>query len=71
MFLRKRIDDRRNMMSMGMLCLLLANIVHWFLRPTVFLGQGLIDGTFGLLMGVSIGCNLLSLRTRQCRRDEA
>jgi hypothetical protein len=62
MVLKNRLKDRNTMMRIGLVCLVLANLAHWFLRPSARFGQGLVDGTFGLLMGLSIGCLLMSLR---------
>jgi hypothetical protein len=69
MFLRKRINDRRTLMPIGMLCLLLANIWHRSTHPSTLLGQDLADGIFGLFMGACIALNLLSLRSRGCSGD--
>jgi len=62
MFLRNRLKDRKTLMNIGLVCLILGNAAHWFLHPTARFGQGLVDGTFGLLIGISIGCLLMSLR---------
>lgn len=73
MNLRNRLNDGNTLRSIGLVSLILASLSRWFLHPTAGFGQGLIDGTTGLLYGVSIGCLLLSLRrtNRQCSRDEA
>jgi hypothetical protein len=65
--------NRNPLMSIGMLSLLFGNLAHSFLHPTAHFGQSLIDGVFGLLIGISIACNLASLRrtARHCRRAEA
>ncbi len=62
MNLGNRLKNRRALMSIGMACLLLGNVAHYFLRPATHFGKSLADGTFGLLLGVSIGSLLLSLR---------
>jgi hypothetical protein len=62
MTLRNRLKDHSTLMRIGLVCLLLGNLSHWFLRPTAAFGQDLVDGTFGLLIGISIGCLLASLR---------
>jgi hypothetical protein len=62
MSLRNRLKDRSTLMRIGLVCLLLGNLSHWFLPPTAAFGQGLVDATFGLLIGISIGCLLASLR---------
>lgn len=71
MNLKNRLKDRSVMMSIGMACLLLGNLVHYFLHPATRLGQSLADGTFGLLFGVSIGSLLLGVRRsgRRCSGD--
>jgi hypothetical protein len=47
----------------------LANLSMRFLHPTAHFGEGLVDGTTGLLMGLSIGLNLwaVSVKTRGTR----
>jgi hypothetical protein len=69
---RNRLKDRKTVRSIGLVCLILAGLSRLFLHRTVGFGPNVIDGTIGLLYGVSIGCLLLSLRTnRQCSHDEA
>jgi hypothetical protein len=60
--LKARLKDRSTLMRIGFGCLLLGNLSHWFLHPTAAFGQDLVDATFGLLIGISIGCLLASLR---------
>jgi hypothetical protein len=60
--LRNMIKDRQTMMSIGMIALILANVSHYLLHPGRPFSGDLIDGIFGMLIGISIGCNLLSLR---------
>ena len=67
MNLRDRMRNPNTMMRLGMASLLVANVARYFLHPIVGFGQGLIDGTVGLLFGVAIGCLLLSLRLRDRR----
>jgi hypothetical protein len=62
MSLKDRLGHRNTMMRIGFACLLAGNLVHWFLRPGSRLGQDLVDGVFGLLIGLTIGCLLVSLR---------
>lgn len=62
MNLRNRLKNPGTMMRIGLVCLILAGLSRWFLHPTPVLGQGFLDGTTGLLYGLSIGCLLLSLR---------
>jgi hypothetical protein len=68
MTLKDRLKDRNTMMRVGLLCLLAANLVHWFLRPSGRLAQDVVDGVFGLLIGLTIGCLLVSFRLTD-RRD--
>lgn len=60
--LKKLIRDRQTMMSIGMIALILANISHFLIHPAGQFAQGFTDGFNGVLIGISIGCNLLSLR---------
>lgn len=69
MFLRKRTNDRNTLLLIGMLCLILANVWHRYIRPATVSGQDLADGIFGLFMGANIALNLLSLRCRGCSGD--
>jgi hypothetical protein len=73
MILQNRPKDRNTMRDIGLVCLILAGLSRLFLHPTVSFVQDLVDGTTGLLYGISIGCLLLSLRRsdRQCSREEA
>ena len=63
-----RIKDRHTMRTIGLWCLLLGNALHLLVHPAAPVAQNLVDGVFGVLFGVSIGCLLLSLRRtdRQC-----
>ena len=73
MIFGNRIKDRHTLMSIGMTALILANISHFFFHPAAHMAQELVDGMTGVLFGISIGCNLLSLRRadRQRACDEA
>jgi hypothetical protein len=55
----------------GLYFLIAANTWHWLMRHSTALSEGSIDGIHGLLIGVAIGCMLLSIaRSRSnCRRD--
>jgi hypothetical protein len=55
----------------GLYFLIAANTWHWLMRHSIVLSDGWIDGIHGLLIGVAIGCMLLSIaRSRSnCRRD--
>jgi len=71
MTLKNRLKDPDALMRIGMACLWLGSLSHWFLHPTTHYGQSLVDGVFGVLFGVSIGSLLLSLRLsgRRCSGD--
>jgi TctA family transporter len=57
-------------MSVGMSALLLASLGHWFLRPAGQLAVDVTDAIYGLLMGIAIMANLMSVRlARGCRRE--
>jgi hypothetical protein len=65
MFLKNRLKDRKTLMNVGLVCFILGQATHWFLRPTDRFAQDLVDGVFGLLIGLSIGLLLLSRRRRE------
>jgi hypothetical protein len=50
------------MIRIGLLCLVLASLSHWFLHPSANFSAGLIDGAQGFLYGVSIAFLLLGLK---------
>lgn len=72
MILQNRLKDPGAMMSIGLTCLAVANCLR-FLHLTAYLGPDLIDGVHGLLLGVSIGMILWSVRlaARQRRCGES
>jgi hypothetical protein len=49
-------------MQIGLICLILANATHFLIRPASTPARDLVDGIFGLLIGISIALLLLSLR---------
>jgi hypothetical protein len=61
MNLRNRLHDHKTVTSIGLACLILANLSRWFLHPTARFGENLVDGTNGFLLGISIGCLLLGI----------
>ena len=63
-----RIKDRKTMRTIGWVCLILGNGLPLLLHPAAPVAQNLVDGIHGLLLGVAIGCLLLSLQRtdRQC-----
>jgi len=48
----------------GLACFVLANVVGYFLPRTHLVAENWVDGVRGLLLGLSIGLLLLSLRRR-------
>lgn len=70
MIFRNRLKDPKAMMSIGMVCLVVALLWPRFLPLTGNMGPNWIDGVRGLLFGMSIGMNLMSLtlmaRQRRC-----
>ncbi|MBI3450163.1 MAG: hypothetical protein HY049_14765 [Acidobacteria bacterium] len=71
MLLRTRTNGARRLLMIGMSFLALANVWHQFLVPVSSVGAGAADGIFGFLMGISIGCNLVSVMRRRGPREEA
>ena len=71
MLVQNRPKDRKTLMNIGLVCFLLGQAVHWFLRPTDRVAQDVADGIFGLLLGLSIGLMLWSLRLRQKASKES
>lgn len=71
MLVQNRPKDRKTLMNIGLVCFLLGQAVHWFLRPTDRVAQDVVDGIFGLLTGLSIGLLLWSLRLRQKASKES
>jgi hypothetical protein len=65
---RHHATQSNRIMLTGMAFLVAANIFHRFVQPTVRLSENLLDGGYGLLYGVAIGCLCLSVwrRNRAC-----
>ena len=61
MFLETRLKDPTTIMRIGMACLLIALLWPRFVHATGGLSPDWIDGIRGMLFGVAIGMNLLSL----------
>jgi hypothetical protein len=57
MTLKEKLRQPGTMMKIGLVFLVLANLSHRFLRPGG-------DFVFGILMGLAIGCLLVSVRRR-------
>ena len=49
------------LVSLGMACLALANLSHWFLRNGT-VSEDLSDGMYGLGMGLAIGLVVLAFK---------
>jgi hypothetical protein len=62
MSLKDRLKNRKSLMQIGLVFLILGNVTHFLVRPTATPARDVVDGVFGLLIGLSIGCLLLSLR---------
>ena len=50
--------------QIGLACFVLANVVGYILPRTHLVAENWVDGVRGLLLGLSIGLLLLSLRRR-------
>ncbi len=57
--------DHKRTMFFGMTFLVVAMLAQRFMHPTAAIGEGATDAMKGLLFGLSIGFNLLSVR-RKC-----
>ena len=67
MTFKETMKQPSTLMKIGLVFLILANLSHRFPRLAGDFGEGFADGVFGALMGLAIGCLLLSvhLRVRQ------
>jgi hypothetical protein len=68
MTLRNRLKDPNQLRRAGLLILLAAHACGRFSHPSANFPAGLLDGTTGLLYGLSFGCLLLSLKRNGSRR---
>jgi hypothetical protein len=57
-----RFQNRRTLLIVGSWMLALANIWQWFGHRIMHFSDGVVDGAFGLFMGVGIAVLLLSIR---------
>ena len=64
MTFKETMKQPSSMMKIGLVFLILANLSHRFVRPGGSFGEGFADGLFGTLMGLAIGCLLVSVRLR-------
>jgi len=65
MILRRKFENPQVLMQLGMLSLIIALFSQRFLHPNAWMGENLIDGLNGALMGMSIGLNLLYVVVRR------
>jgi len=56
--------DHKRAMFFGMTFLVVAMLAQRFMHPTAAIGEGATDAMKGLLLGLSIGFNLLSVRKK-------
>ena len=56
------LKNRKTMMQIGLVFLILGNASHFLVRPAGTSARDVVDGIFGLLIGISIALLLLSLR---------
>jgi hypothetical protein len=68
-----RLQDRRTLRIIGLWSLALANVWQWFGHRMMHFPDGVVDGAFGLVMGIGIGVLLLSMRAdgRKCEAGKA
>lgn len=66
-----QLKNPKKLVSLGMMCLVIAVVWPRFLHPATHFGQDWSDGVRGILFGISIGVNLWSVRlaSRQRRCD--
>jgi hypothetical protein len=69
MLLRSRFGTFRSLTVLGMACLALGNLTHYFWRPAGDFQHGLADGVFGAFLGMGIALLLLALRKRAMAND--
>jgi hypothetical protein len=58
-----RFQNRNKLLVIGSWLLALGNIWHWF-GTRMHFSDGVVDGAFGLLMGMGIATLLLSIRSK-------
>jgi hypothetical protein len=59
------LQNRESMRQIGLICFILGQATHFLIRPASTPARDLVDGIFGLLLGISIALLLLSLRRRR------
>ena len=60
-----RMNDPGTLRNLSGAALLAGFGIHYFLHPAALAAQNVADGAFGVLIGISIGSGLLSVRRRQ------
>lgn len=68
MSFRNRMKDPKTTMFFGMAFLALSLNLPYFVHPSAQPGKDWLDGVRGLIMGLSIGLNILSVRLAARRR---
>jgi hypothetical protein len=68
MILRNRFNNPDALISIGMTCLAAGIVSQRFLHPVSDFWQGSVAGVSGVLIGLSIVCNVRGLVTRNCRK---
>jgi len=56
--------DHKRAMQFGMTFLIVAMLAQYFMHPTAAIGESATDAMKGLLFGLAIGFNLLSVRKK-------
>ena len=59
------LKNHKSIRQIALICFVLAQVTHFLIRPASSQARDLADGIFGLLLGISIGLLLLSLRRRR------
>jgi hypothetical protein len=69
MILKQKLSDPTVMMRIGTACLLLALFAQRYVHPRGDFAMGFFDGANGVLVGASIGLNILAMwHTRRIAR---
>ena len=70
MLLKTRRCEPEPLIMAGMFCLAVGLVSHRYIHPPGEIWQGLADGIFGLLIGMSMALNLCGLARRRKQRDD-
>ena len=71
MILKVRLNNPDSLISIGMVCLATGLLSQRFLHPASDFWQGVVAGVSGVLIGLSIVCNVRGLVTRDRRKPGA